>query len=136
MKNNQKAILSSVLEELKNLRKVSGQADFGEQMGYSNPSYLSQVMTGIKPMSRAFIDKVVDTFGVDRKFLKTGIGKPFPGESVEEVPGYTDAESMRADHEAYFKTNREIDSNFSPAQAAILRRLAQEIQEIKLKLNK
>lgn len=134
---DQKTILEAVLLELQRTRRVRNQKDFGEQMGYGNRSYLSQIVTGLKPMSRAFIDNVVDTFGVSRQYLKTGKGSMFEGEKpLEEIHGYTDAATMQADHEAYFKTNREIDSNFSPAQAAILRRLAQEIQEIKLKLNK
>ena len=76
-----KHALGHVLSELRYRKLATTQKEFGDKMGYTKV-YISQVNNGTTPITDTLIDKIVATYGINRNFVITAQGDPFPSETV------------------------------------------------------
>eukprot|EP01012_Entosiphon_sulcatum_P049033 TRINITY_DN67631_c0_g1_i1.p2 TRINITY_DN67631_c0_g1~~TRINITY_DN67631_c0_g1_i1.p2 ORF type:complete len:146 (-),score=18.89 TRINITY_DN67631_c0_g1_i1:1209-1646(-) len=68
--------LVKAFEELKYLKKVSSQLEFGSKLGYTK-SHFSQIMNGAQPFPDKIATSLETTFGISSDWILTGNGEMF-----------------------------------------------------------
>lgn len=86
--------LSKVYHRLKSDGIVQSQADFGQQLGYSSNTYVSEVFSGSKPLSKKFKSKVENTFNINPDFWKD-----------DTVPIFRSEPTLKEYEEKYERSN-------------------------------
>lgn len=74
--------LLKAFEDLRALKKVKNQADFGTQLEVGK-TYFSQVMNGAKPMTYKLATKIETVFSIKANWLMKGEGEMFVNDNTK-----------------------------------------------------
>lgn len=113
-------------------RLVANRSELGARMGYSNASAFSQVVNGLKPLPKDFIDRFSKLFPeLDSHWLLTGEGEMLkktgamaggtPASTASSVPGAVTAADLLDLLKAEKAEKAKLAAALADANAALLR---------------
>jgi transcriptional regulator with XRE-family HTH domain len=91
--------LSEVLNKLKNLKKISGDRDISEQLGYKSASSITEMKKNRAAPTTELLNLLSGNYGVSTDYILEGVGDMFnnPGVTIEDYESKTIAMIIKMD---------------------------------------